>query len=37
MKARITGVAGFLGGSLADHLLAEGWTVRGVDRGRTAN
>lgn len=31
MKALITGAAGFLGSALTDHLLADGWTVRGVD------
>lgn len=31
MKALVTGSAGFLGGALAERLLAEGWAVRGVD------
>ena len=31
MLALVTGVAGFIGSSLADRLLAEGWQVRGVD------
>ena len=32
MLALVTGVAGFIGSTLADRLVAEGWTVRGVDR-----
>jgi UDP-glucuronate 4-epimerase len=32
MLALVTGVAGFIGSTLADHLVREGWTVRGVDR-----
>jgi nucleoside-diphosphate-sugar epimerase len=32
MLALVTGVAGFIGSTLADHLIAAGWTVRGVDR-----
>ena len=32
MRALVTGVAGFIGSTLADELLAEGWQVRGVDR-----
>ena len=31
MKAVVTGSAGFFGGVLKDHLLANGWTVAGVD------
>ena len=31
MKAFITGAAGFIGSSLADHLLADGHTVVGYD------
>jgi UDP-glucose 4-epimerase len=31
MKVSITGVAGFLGSHMADHFLAEGWDVSGVD------
>lgn len=30
--ALVTGVAGFIGSTLADRLLADGWRVRGVDR-----
>ena len=30
--ALVTGVAGFIGSTLADRLLADGWHVRGVDR-----
>lgn len=32
MLALVTGVAGFIGSSLADRLVADGWSVRGVDR-----
>jgi nucleoside-diphosphate-sugar epimerase len=32
MLALVTGVAGFIGSTLADRLVEEGWTVRGVDR-----
>jgi len=31
MKALITGVAGFIGSHLCERLLADGWTVAGVD------
>lgn len=31
MKAVVTGVAGFIGSSLADRLLIEGWDVIGID------
>ncbi len=31
-SALITGVAGFIGSTLADRLVADGWRVRGVDR-----
>jgi nucleoside-diphosphate-sugar epimerase len=31
MKALVTGTAGFIGSTLTDRLLAEGWSVRGVD------
>jgi nucleoside-diphosphate-sugar epimerase len=31
VRALITGVAGFIGSTLADRLLADGWDVRGVD------
>jgi UDP-glucose 4-epimerase len=31
MKALVTGVAGFIGSTLAERLLAEGWDVVGVD------
>jgi nucleoside-diphosphate-sugar epimerase len=31
-SALITGVAGFLGSTLADRLVADGWRVRGLDR-----
>ena len=31
MKALVTGSAGFFGGVLSDHLVAEGWTVAGMD------
>lgn len=31
MKALVTGAAGFIGSTLTDRLLAEGWSVRGVD------
>ncbi len=34
-RALITGIAGFAGSHLADHLLSEGWEVSGIDR-RTA-
>ncbi len=30
--ALVTGVAGFIGSTLADRLLSDGWRVRGVDR-----
>ena len=32
VQAVVTGVAGFIGSTLADRLLDEGWRVRGVDR-----
>ena len=32
MFALVTGVAGFIGSTLAGQLVTEGWTVRGVDR-----
>jgi GDP-4-dehydro-6-deoxy-D-mannose reductase len=32
-KALITGIAGFAGGHLAEHLLEDGWEVAGLDRG----
>jgi len=32
MLALVTGVAGFIGSTLADRLVADGWEVRGVDR-----
>lgn len=32
MIALVTGVAGFIGSNLAGRLVADGWTVRGVDR-----
>lgn len=32
MRALVTGVAGFIGSTLADRLVADGWTVTGVDR-----
>jgi UDP-glucuronate 4-epimerase len=31
MRALVTGVAGFIGSNLAKRLVADGWTVRGVD------
>jgi len=31
MRALVTGAAGFIGSTLTDRLLAEGWNVRGVD------
>ncbi len=31
MRALVTGAAGFIGSTLTDRLLAEGWTVHGVD------
>jgi UDP-glucuronate 4-epimerase len=31
VKALVTGTAGFIGSTLTDRLLAEGWTVRGID------
>lgn len=31
MRALVTGVAGFIGSNLATRLVAEGWSVRGVD------
>ena len=31
MRALVTGAAGFIGSSLTEHLLATGWSVRGVD------
>jgi nucleoside-diphosphate-sugar epimerase len=31
MHALVTGVAGFIGSTLAERLVADGWTVRGVD------
>lgn len=31
-KALITGITGFAGSHLADHLLSEGWEVSGIDR-----
>ena len=32
MRALVTGVAGFIGSTLAELLVADGWTVRGIDR-----
>lgn len=32
MLALVTGVAGFIGSTLAEQLVADGWLVRGVDR-----
>ncbi|HNJ97675.1 MAG TPA: NAD-dependent epimerase/dehydratase family protein [Ilumatobacteraceae bacterium] len=32
MRALVTGVAGFIGSTLADHLISEGWSVIGADR-----
>jgi nucleoside-diphosphate-sugar epimerase len=34
-KALVVGVSGVIGQALSAHLLAEGWTVHGVSRGRT--
>ena len=31
MRALVTGSAGFFGGVLKEHLLADGWTVAGLD------
>ena len=31
MQALVTGVAGFIGSTLAERLVRDGWTVRGVD------
>lgn len=31
MRALVTGAAGFIGSTLCERLLADGWTVRGVD------
>jgi UDP-glucuronate 4-epimerase len=31
MRALVTGVAGFVGSTLAERLVADGWTVRGID------
>ncbi len=31
MQALVTGVAGFIGSTLADRLVCDGWSVRGVD------
>ena len=32
VKALVTGAAGFIGSTLAERLVADGWSVRGVDR-----
>ena len=34
-KALIVGVSGVIGNALSEHLLADGWTVYGLSRGRT--
>ncbi len=31
VQALVTGAAGFIGSTLSEHLLSEGWSVRGVD------
>ena len=31
MRVLITGAAGFIGSTLAEHLVGAGWQVRGVD------
>ncbi len=35
-KALVIGISGVIGRALSEHLLAEGWTVHGLSRGRTA-
>ncbi|MGL6020800.1 MAG: NAD-dependent epimerase/dehydratase family protein, partial [Gibbsiella quercinecans] len=35
-KALIIGASGIIGSALAEHLLASGWTVYGLSRGRNA-
>lgn len=35
-RALIVGVSGVIGNALSEHLLAEGWSVHGLSRGRTA-